>query len=306
MNNQQNIYQQRTIKDTISFDGIGLHSGKTVTMTFLPAPIDSGIVFIRSDLPDSAPILARFDKINDTLMSSNLTNDQNQRVGTVEHLLSALACMGIDNLIVHVSAPEIPIMDGSAMNFIEQLEKIGIVEQQADKKFIEILRPVEVIQDDKIARFTPYDGFSLEFDIDFNHPAFLPEHDHVFVEFSQQNFKEQIAKARTFGFLKDIEYLKSKNLGLGGSMQNAIVVGDNGVLNPEGLRFEDEFVRHKVLDAVGDLYLAGHQILGAFYGYKSGHHLNNLLLKAVFADPANFKIVTKCFKENQDNMYNPL
>lgn len=296
-------YQQRTIKDTISFDGIGLHSGKTVKMTFSPAPIDTGIQFLRSDLADAKPILARFDKITDTLMSSNLTNEDNQRIGTVEHLLSALACMGIDNLLISVSSSEIPIMDGSAINFIEYLEQVGIIEQLANKKFIQILRPVEVVVDDKIARFTPYQGFSLEFKIDFNHPAFLPEHDHIRIEFSQQNFKEQIAKARTFGFLKDIEYLKSKNLGLGGSMQNAIVVDENGVLNPEGLRFADEFVRHKVLDAVGDLYLAGHQILGAFYGYKSGHHLNNLLLKSVFSDPENFKIVTKYDKENMANMY---
>lgn len=303
MTTTTNHYQQRTIKDNISFDGIGLHSGKTVQMTFIPAPVDTGIQFIRSDIDNAMPILARFDKITDTLMSSNLTNEQNQRIGTVEHLLSALACMGIDNLIIHVSAPEIPIMDGSAINFIEQLEKVGVIQQPADKKFIEILRPVEVVQDDKIARFTPYDGFSLEFTIDFNHPAFLPEHNSFKIDFNQENFKQQIAKARTFGFLKDIEYLKSKNLGLGGSMQNAIVVDDKGVLNPEGLRFDDEFVRHKVLDAVGDLFLAGYQILGAFYGYKSGHYLNNQLLRAVFADPANYKIVTKCFNNSSPNMY---
>lgn len=303
MTTMKNYYQQRTIKDSISFEGVGLHSGKTVKMTFIPAPIDTGIQFLRSDLDDAMPILACFDKINDTLMSSNLMNEKNQRIGTVEHLLSALACMGIDNLVIQVSAPEIPIMDGSAINFIEQLEKVGVLEQSAEKKFIEILRPVEVVEGDKTARFTPYNGFSLAFKIDFQHPAFLPEYDSIQVDFSQENFKQQIAQARTFGFLKDIEYLKSKNLGLGGSMENAIVVGDDGVLNPEGLRFGDEFVRHKVLDAVGDLYLAGHQILGAFYGYKSGHSLNNQLLRAVFADAKNYKIVIKCITKDLPNMY---
>lgn len=285
--------QQCTIANPISFDGIGLHSGKTVHMRFLPAPTDTGIQFIRSDLADATPILARFDQVNDTLMSSNLTNDKNQRIGTVEHLMSAIACMGVDNLIIEVSAPEVPIMDGSAIVFIEQLEKAGICQQSAPKKFIQILQPVEVIYEDKIARFSPYDGFSLDFKIAFNHPVFLPEHDSIHVEFNQQNFKNEIAKARTFGFLKDIEYLKSNNLGLGGSMDNAIVVDDEKVLNPDGLRFADEFVRHKVLDAVGDLYLGGNQILGAFYGYKSGHMLNNMLLKKVFANAENFKIVTK-------------
>ena len=285
--------QQCTIANPISFDGIGLHSGKTVHMRFLPAPTDTGIQFIRSDLADATPILAQFDQVNDTLMSSNLTNDKNQRIGTVEHLMSAIACMGIDNLIIEVSAPEVPIMDGSAIVFIEQLEKAGIYQQSAPKKFIQILQPVEVIYEDKIARFSPYDGFSLDFKIAFNHPVFLPEHDSIHVEFNQQNFKNEIAKARTFGFLKDIEYLKSNNLGLGGSMDNAIVVDDEKVLNPDGLRFADEFVRHKVLDAVGDLYLGGHQILGAFYGYKSGHMLNNMLLKKVLANAENFKIVTK-------------
>lgn len=290
---QQQTLKQRTIKTPISLEGIGLHSGKLVQIRFLPADIDTGVVFLRSDLPNPQPILARYDQITDTVMSSNLTNTDNQRIGTVEHLMSAIACLGIDNLVVEVSAPEIPIMDGSAMVFIETLEKAGLVTQSADKKFIQILRPVTVRHDDKIARFTPYDGFSLAFTIDFNHPAFAKEHDTFEIDFNRANFTEQIAKARTFGFLKDIEYLKSQNLGLGGSMDNAIVVDDEKVLNPDGLRFDNEFVRHKILDAVGDLYLAGHQILGAFYGYKSGHMLNNNLLKAVFSDPNNFKIVTK-------------
>lgn len=285
--------QQRTITKATRLTGIGLHSGQPVSLNFLPADIDSGIVFYRRDLPNPQPIAADFRLVNDTQMSSNLTNQAGQRIGTVEHLLSAIAALGIDNLMIEVSAGEIPIMDGSAAVFLHALRQAGITEQSAAKKFIKILRPVEVTLEDKIARFTPADGFSLAFDIEFNHPAILAEHSHVAIDFNSKNFVEQLAQARTFGFLKDIEYLKQRNLGLGGSMDNAIVLDDEKVLNPEGLRFADEFVRHKVLDAVGDLYLAGHQILANFYAKKSGHMLNNKLLHAVFEDKANYQIVTK-------------
>ncbi|MFW2177560.1 MULTISPECIES: UDP-3-O-acyl-N-acetylglucosamine deacetylase [unclassified Moraxella] len=284
--------QQQTISQPIELQGIGLHSGQMVTLQFLPAEVDTGVVFLRQDLADAEPIPAYFTNVTDTVMSSNLTNALGQRIGTVEHLLSAVSALGIDNLIIQVSASEIPIMDGSASVFIKTLQQAGITTQGVAKKFIKILRPVEVRHEDKIARFTPYEGFSLDFEIAFEHPAFQPPYDKYHVDLTPANFIEQIAQARTFGFLKDIDYLKSQNLALGGSMDNAIVLDDTQVLNPTGLRFADEFVRHKILDAVGDLYLAGHQILGAFYGYKSGHALNNQLLRAVFASPDNYKVVT--------------
>lgn len=295
--------QQRTIQRVMTLQGIGLHSGQMVELKFFPAAINTGINFIRSDLTDAQPIKADFRNVNDTMMSSNLVNKLQQRVGTVEHLMSAIAALGIDNLLISVSASEIPIMDGSALPFIEALQEAGITEQESAKQFIQILKPVEVTQQDKIARLTPDTGFAIDFQIDFSHPAFLPEHETVHFSFNQMNFIEQIARARTFGFLKDIEQLKSHNLGLGGSMQNAIVLDETRVLNPEGLRFADEFARHKVLDAIGDLYLAGHQILGKFFAYKSGHYLNNQLLKALFKDPTNYKIVTKYDNKNIEIAY---
>lgn len=285
--------QQRTIQNPIKLEGIGLHSGKAVQIRFLPAPINHGIKFLRSDLTDAQPIPAIYQAVTDTMMSSNLTNALGQRIGTVEHLMSAIAALAIDNLQVEVSAPEVPIMDGSAIQFIEVLQQAGIAEQVAAKQYIQVIRPVEVRVADKIAGFRPYDGFVLDFQIEFNHPAFDASYEKFRLDFNEGNFIEHIAKARTFGFLKDIEHLKSNNLGLGGSMDNAIVLDDSGVLNPEGLRYADEFVRHKVLDAIGDLYLAGHQILGEFYAYKSGHALNNQLLKALFSDESNYKVVTK-------------
>lgn len=285
--------QQRTIQQPITLDGIGLHSGKAVQMRFSPAPINHGITFLRSDIADARPIPAIYHAVTDTMMSSNLTNALGQRIGTVEHLMSAIAALAIDNLQIDVSAPEIPIMDGSAIQFIDVLQRAGITEQSAARQYIKVLRPVEVRVDDKVAGFRPYDGFMLDFQIEFNHPAFDASHEQFKLDFNEGSFIEHIARARTFGFLKDIEHLKSQNLGLGGSMNNAIVLDDNKVLNPEGLRYDDEFVRHKVLDAVGDLYLAGHQILGEFYAYKSGHALNNKLLKALFADENNYKVVTK-------------
>lgn len=290
--------RQRTLGAPLALSGIGLHSGKTVHMALQPAPIDSGITFVRTDLADAQPIAAHFTGVRGAQMASNLVNDKNQRVGTVEHLMSALAALGIDNLRVELDAPEIPILDGSAQNFFTAIRP-AIVEQSAAKKFIEIIQPVEVRDGDKIARLIPYDGFALDFTIDFAHPAFCAEHATYRFEFTTDNFAKQIAPARTFGFLKDIEALQRQNLTLGGSMDNAIVLDDSRVLNPEGLRFANEFVRHKILDAIGDLYLAGHQILGEFYAYKSGHSLNNRLLQAVFANTANWQIVTKDVKDSQ-------
>lgn len=285
--------KQRTIQQSHHLTGIGLHSGKPVHLAFHPADIDTGIVFKRSDIADAMPILANYNIVNDTMMSSNLSNEQGQRIGTVEHLMSAIAALGIDNLLIEVSASEIPIMDGSAIAFIEAIQQAGIVEQNAPKKFIKILKPVRVEQDDKFANLSPSEqGFSVTFQIEFSHPAFHQNHDKIVIDFSSHSFIQQVAPARTFGFTKDIEYLQSRNLGLGGSMDNAIVLDEEKVLNPEGLRFDDEFLRHKILDAIGDLYLAGHQILGGFEGYKSGHALNNQLLKQLFSDKSNFEIVT--------------
>lgn len=295
--------QQRTLARSVTLKGTGLHSGKTVEVVFSPAEVNTGVVFLRTDIDNAQPINAKYHLVNDTQMSSNLTNALGERIGTVEHLMSAIAALGIDNLHIGVSAPEVPIMDGSALPFVEALQQAGIVEQAAPKAFIRVLRPVAVRHDDKVARFSPYDGFAMHFDIDFNHPAIHAEHSRIGFEFNSQNFIGQIARARTFGFLKDIEYLKSHNLALGGSMDNAIVLDDCKVINPEGLRFDDEFVRHKVLDAVGDLYLAGHQILGEFYAYKSGHALNNQLLKALMGDPKNYEIVTEYENVNEKIYY---
>lgn len=292
--------QQRTIQRPITIEGIGLHSGKTVTMRLIPAEMNAGIRFYRTDLDNyqQNPIYAKYDQIQDTLMSSNLVNTVGHRVATVEHLLSAVAGLGIDNLTVEISNVEIPILDGSAINFVEILTEVGIQIQNADKKFIKILQPIEVTDGDKIARLTPYNGFSMHFQIVFNHPAIDKSEEIIDFDFHQHTFIEQIAKARTFGFMKDLEYLKQHNLALGGGMHNAIVLNDTEVMNPEGLRFSNELVRHKILDAVGDLYLAGHQILGAFYAYKSGHMLNNKLLHAVFENDNHYKIVTKYDIEN--------
>ena len=291
---------QRTIKKAIAITGIGLHSGEPVDLEFHPQPIDTGIIFERSDIKGSAPIPASAFLVQDTMMSSNLVFG-GTRVGTVEHLLSAIAGLGIDNLLIRVSASEIPIMDGSASPFIGLLLQSGFCEQDAPKKFLRIVRPVRVNVDDKWAELRPYDGFELNFEIDFEHPAFNKDYQHAQLQFSTQNFIEQLSEARTFGFLQDIETLRKNNLALGGSMDNAIVIDDTRVLNTEGLRFADEFVRHKILDAIGDLYLIGYPILGRFNAYKSGHALNNLLVREILSDENNFEIVTF-----DDNVTSPI
>ena len=282
---------QRTIQAAIAVTGIGLHSGEPVHLAFYPQPTDTGIVFERSDLIGSAPVPADAFLVQDTLMSSNLVLDD-VRIGTVEHLLSAIAGLGIDNLLIRVSSAEIPIMDGSAAPFVDILLDAGICEQEKAKKFLKVVRPVRVKIDDKWAELRPYDGFELNFEIDFDHPAFDKEQQHAQFSLSSQNFIEGLCTARTFGFVKDIEMMRQNNLARGGSMENAIVIDDMQVLNAEGLRFVDEFVRHKILDALGDLYLIGHPILGRFNAYKSGHALNNLLVREVLSDENNFEIVT--------------
>ncbi|XID76109.1 UDP-3-O-acyl-N-acetylglucosamine deacetylase [Alkanindiges sp. WGS2144] len=285
------MLKQRTIKKIIRASGTGLHSGKDVFINFLPHDIDGGIVFRRIDLMPPVEIPASALLVQETMMSSNLVQGE-VRIGTVEHLMSALAGMGIDNIIIEVSAPEIPIMDGSAGPFIYLLQQAGLQEQEAAKKYIRIIQPVEVTVDDKRAAFLPHNGFVVRFTIDFDHPAFSDEYKTAEVDFSTTSFIEEISQARTFGFMRDLEYLRQHNLALGASLENAIAVDEHGIVNSEGLRFSDEFVRHKMLDAIGDLYLIGHSIIGRFEGYKSGHALNNQLLRKILTTPNCYEIVT--------------
>jgi len=285
------MLKQRTVKQVIRASGIGLHSGEKVLLALRPAPPDTGIVFRRTDLDPPINVPAQAELVRETMMSSSLVTGE-VKVGTVEHLMSALAGLGIDNAVIDVSAPEIPIMDGSAGPFVFLIQAAGIVEQDAPKRFARILRRIEVRDGDKIAAFEPYNGFKVSFTIDFDHPAFHDDHRWATVDFSTTAYVNEVSRARTFGFLRDIEYLRANNLAKGGSMDNAIVVGDEGIMNADGLRYEDEFVRHKMLDAIGDLYLFGHSILGAYEGYKSGHALNNQLLRAMHANPDAWELVT--------------
>lgn len=283
--------RQRTLQNVIRATGVGLHSGEKVYLTLRPAPVDTGIVFRRVDLTPVVEIPARGDLVSETTLCTGLACGA-AKVQTVEHLLSALAGLGVDNAYVELSAAEVPIMDGSAGPFVFLLQSAGLAEQDAPKRFIRILREVEVREGDKIARFRPHDGFRLDFTVDFNHPAIPPAHSTARVEFSSEAYIREVSRARTFGFMRDLEYMRERNLGLGGSMDNAIVLDEFRVLNEDGLRYADEFVRHKILDAVGDLYLAGHPILGAYEGYKSGHALNNKLVRALLADAQSWELVS--------------
>jgi UDP-3-O-[3-hydroxymyristoyl] N-acetylglucosamine deacetylase len=283
--------QQRTLQNMIRATGVGLHSGEKVYLTLRPAPVDTGIVFRRVDLEPVAEIPARADLVTETMLCTGLTREGGKAM-TVEHLMSALAGLGVDNLYVELSAPEVPIMDGSSGPFVFLLQSAGIVEQNARKRFIRILKPVEARDGDKVARFEPHDGFRLGFTVEFNHPAIPASQSRAVVEFSTENYIREVSRARTFGFMRDLEFMRERNLGLGGSMDNAIVLDEFRVVNDDGLRYADEFVRHKILDAVGDLYLAGHPILGAYEGYKSGHALNNKLVRALLADASAWDIVT--------------
>ena len=285
------MIKQRTLKNIIRATGVGLHTGEKVYMTLRPAAVNTGIVFRRVDLEPAFEIAATADNVGDTSMSTTLIKD-GVKVATVEHLLSALAGLGIDNAIVDLSAPEVPIMDGSAGPFVFLLQSAGIKEQKQAKKFIRILKPIEVKLGDKWARFSPHDGFRVNFEIDFNHPAFASHASTARIDFSTTSFLKEISRARTFGFMRDLEMLRERNLVLGGSMDNAVVLDDYRVLNADGLRCEDEFVKHKVLDAVGDLYLLGHGLIGEYHGYKSGHALNNMLVHALLADQAAFEEIS--------------
>ncbi|TVP89269.1 MAG: UDP-3-O-acyl-N-acetylglucosamine deacetylase [Pseudomonadaceae bacterium] len=285
------MIRQRTLKNTIRATGVGLHSGEKVYLTLKPAPIDSGIVFRRVDLDPVVDIPARAENVGETTMSTTLVKD-GAKVDTVEHLLSAMAGLGIDNAVVELSAPEVPIMDGSAGPFVFLIQSAGIEEQDAPKQFIRIKREVSVEEDGKKATFVPFEGFKVSFAIDFDHPVFRGRSQFATVDFSSTSFVKEVSRARTFGFMRDIEYLRSQNLALGGSVDNAIVVDEYRVLNEDGLRYEDEFVKHKILDAIGDLYLLGKSLVGEFRGEKSGHALNNKLLRSLLANQDAWDIVT--------------
>ena len=285
------MIRQRTLKNVIRATGVGLHTGEKVYLTLRPAAADSGIIFRRVDLDSPVDIPAKAENVGDTRLSTTLCKD-GVRISTVEHLLSAFAGLGIDNAYVDVSAPEVPIMDGSAGPFVFLIQSAGVEEQNAAKRFIRIKKPIEVRDGDKLARFEPFNGFKVSFGIDFDHPAMSEERRNSVIDFSSTSFVKEVSRARTFGFLRDIEMLRQNGLALGGSMDNAIVVDDFRVLNEDGLRYQDEFVRHKILDAIGDLYLLGHSLIGAFNGYKSGHALNNRLLKELIAHPEAWEEVT--------------
>lgn len=289
------MLKQRTLKKTVSAVGVGVHSGTRVDLILRPAPVDTGIVFTRIDLTPPVIFPAKALNVGDTRMASTLTNE-GAKVSTVEHLLSACAGLGIDNLYVDVSAEEIPIMDGSASSFVYLLQEAGMQEQEAAKKFIRVLKPVEIREGsgktEKWARLEPYDGFKLHFFIEFNHPAVDGTTQTAEVDFEKVSYVKDVSRARTFGFMQDVEMLRGIGLARGGSLENAIVMDEYRILNADGLRFEDEFVRHKILDAIGDLYLIGHPFLASYTAHKSGHGLNNQLLRALLAQPDAYEIVS--------------
>jgi UDP-3-O-[3-hydroxymyristoyl] N-acetylglucosamine deacetylase len=291
------MIRQRTLKNVIRATGVGLHTGNKVYLTLRPAAPDTGVVFRRVDLDPPVDIMACPSNVGDTRLSTTLVNGD-ARVSTVEHLLSAFAGLGIDNAYVDVSAAEVPIMDGSAGPFVFLIQSAGIEEQNRPKRFIRIKREVAVEDGDKFARFEPFDGFKVGFSIDFDHPAFVSRTQSATVDFSATSFVKEVSRARTFGFLRDIEALRQQNLALGGSLDNAVVVDDYRILNDDGLRYEDEFVKHKILDAIGDLYLLGHSLIGSFCGHKSGHALNNRLLRTLLADASAWEEVT--FEDAKD------
>jgi UDP-3-O-[3-hydroxymyristoyl] N-acetylglucosamine deacetylase len=285
------MVKQRTLKTMVQATGVGLHTGEKVYLTLRPSPANSGIVFRRVDLPRPVDIPAEAHSVNDTRLSTCLEAN-GARVATVEHLMSALAGLGIDNVIVELSSSELPIMDGSAGTFVFLLQSAGIVEQSAAKKFIRIKKTIEIKDGDKWVRFEPFEGYKLSFTINFAHPVFANTVQSVTVDLGKQSYVKEVSRARTFGFMQEVEYMRSQGLALGGSLDNAIVMDEYRVINPDGLRFEDEFVKHKMLDAIGDLYLLGHPLIGSFSGYKSGHALNNSLCRALLADESAWEYTT--------------
>lgn len=291
------MIKQRTLKNVIRATGVGLHTGEKVFLTLRPAAPGTGIKFRRVDLDEPVTIDATPENVGETMLSTTLVC-KGVKISTVEHLLSAFAGLGIDNAYVDVSAPEVPIMDGSAGPFVFLLQSAGVEEQNAPKRFIRIKRKVKAQEGDKWACFEPFNGFKVTFTIDFEHPAFHEDTQTVSMDFSSTSFVKEVSRARTFGFMKDIEYLRQQNLALGGSLDNAIVVDDYRILNEDGLRYVDEFAKHKILDAIGDLYLLGHSLIGEFKGYKSGHGLNNLLLRTLLMERDAWEMVT--FEKEED------
>ena len=285
------MLKQRTLKTVVTATGVGLHSGAKVTLTLRPAAPDTGIVFHRVDLDPVVDLPADPYAVCDTRMCSGLQRE-GAKVNTVEHLMSALAGLGIDNAHIDVDAAEIPILDGSAGPFVFLIQSAGIEEQNAPKRFLRVLKPVEYVEGDKWVRLEPYDGFKLSFSILFNHPAIDSTGTSVVVDFAEHSYVREVARARTFGFMQDVEFMRANGLGLGGSLDNAIVMDEYRVLNADGLRYADEFVKHKVLDAIGDLYLAGHSLLASYSAYKSGHALNNQILRVLLEDKTAWDIVT--------------
>lgn len=282
---------QRTLKNVVRATGVGVHTGTKVVMVLRPAPADTGIVFCRTDLPGNPEVRAHALNVKDTRMATVIEGN-GARISTIEHLLSAFAGLGIDNAYVDLSAEEVPIMDGSAAPFVFLLQSAGIVEQSRSKQYIRVKKPIEILSGDKVARLVPHDGFKLTFSIEFNHPVFQTTASQVELDFANISFVKEVSRARTFGFTHEVEMLREKGLGRGGSLENAIVIDDFRVLNADGLRFDDEFVKHKALDAVGDLYTLGHPLIGAYIGHKSGHALNNQLARALLSDQSAFELVT--------------
>jgi UDP-3-O-[3-hydroxymyristoyl] N-acetylglucosamine deacetylase len=290
------MIRQRTLNNMIRATGVGLHTGEKVYLTLHPAPVNTGIIFRRTDLDPVVEIHAKAENVGETTLSTTLVNGD-VKVSTVEHLLSAMAGLGIDNAIIDVTAPEVPIMDGSAGPFVFLLQSAGIREQEEPKRFIRILKPITVTDGDKSASLRPFNGFKVTFSIDFDHPVFHNRTLKAEVDFSTTSFVKEVSRARTFGFMHEIEYLRSMGLARGGSMDNAIVVDEYQVLNEDGLRYEDEFVKHKILDAIGDLYLLGNSLIGEFVAHKSGHGLNNASLRQLIAQKDAWEMVT--FEEDE-------
>jgi UDP-3-O-[3-hydroxymyristoyl] N-acetylglucosamine deacetylase len=293
------MLRQRTLKSISRAVGVGVHSGQRVELTMRPAPPDSGISFRRVDLPVPVLIPVNALAVSDTRMASTISAGGDPgapKVQTIEHLMSACAGLGIDNLVVDISAEEVPILDGSAASFVFLLQSAGIVEQDAPRRFIKVLREVEIREGEganlKWARLAPHHGYSLSFEIEFNHPAVDATGQRVDFDFGTAPYKRDIARARTFGFTKDVEMMRARGLGLGGNMDNVVVIDDTKVLNSGGLRYDDEFVKHKLLDAIGDLHIAGKPLLAAYTAFRSGHALNNKLLRKLLADPAAFEVIT--------------
>ena len=296
---ETDMIKQRTIKNSIRATGVGLHTGEKVYLMLHPADVDSGITFRRTDLDPVVSIKAAPENVGDTKLHTTLVSGET-RISTIEHLMSALAGLGIDNLTVDVSAQEIPIMDGSAGPFVFLLQSAGIVEQEAAKKFIRIKKQITVAEDDKQATFKPFDGFKVTFSIDFDHPVLQRQILDGSIDFSSTSFVKEVSRARTFGFLKDMEYLQSIGLARGASLDNAVGIDDDDIVNENGLRYADEFVKHKILDAIGDLYVVGNSLIGAYDAHKSGHGLNNLSLRALMADREAWEYVT--FEENPEDV----